>query len=87
MTRAFIDSSLFQSNNVNNVNEDICYVWTIVENPIVIQTCFASNTVLTIESVTDLHITNAPTCVTTTLTASSTLNPVSPSNPVAATSE
>jgi hypothetical protein len=28
-TRAFISSSLLQSNKVNNVNEDVCFVWTI----------------------------------------------------------
>lgn len=86
-TRASI-APFFQYNNTsaNNINEDICTIWTVVEAPIVIRTCFSSNTVVIIESCTGLHITNAPICISTTITASSTLDQVSPSDSAVLTS-
>jgi hypothetical protein len=58
--------------------EDPCVVWTVVERPIYINTCFASSTVVIIEGYTTT-IPN-PTCIHTTITASQTMNPP-PSTP------
>jgi hypothetical protein len=53
--------------------ESVCMVWTVVEQPIYINTCFSSSTVATIDGYTTT-IPN-PTCIDTTVTSSQTLNP------------
>ncbi|KAN0108608.1 hypothetical protein V8E51_008350 [Hyaloscypha variabilis] len=52
-----------------------CEVYTVVESAFAINACFTLNTVISIESVTPVYVTNAPTCITTVVTASTTLSP------------
>ncbi|TAQ90891.1 hypothetical protein B7494_g778 [Chlorociboria aeruginascens] len=54
----------------------VCVVYTVVEQPVIVSTCVPKNTVIIIdECTTTITITDAPTCVLTTLTISSTLTP------------
>ncbi|KAE9378249.1 carbohydrate-binding module family 50 protein [Stipitochalara longipes BDJ] len=52
----------------------VCVVYTVVEFAFPINACFTVNTVISIESVTPVSVTNAPTCITTVVTASTTLS-------------
>ena len=51
----------------------LCVVYTVVESAFAIDACFTVNTVISIESITPVSVTNAPTCITTIVTASTTL--------------
>jgi hypothetical protein len=52
-----------------------CVVYTVVESAFAINACFQINTVISIESVTPIYVTDAPTCITVIATASTTLFP------------
>lgn len=52
--------------------KDVCTVYTLVESVTIINTCFTANTMLSIDHCTDITITDAPTCLTTTLTVTAT---------------
>jgi hypothetical protein len=66
-------NSLLGSMPLNDAMESVCMVWTVVEQPIYINTCFSSSTVATVDGYTTT-IPN-PTCIDTTITSSQTLNP------------
>jgi hypothetical protein len=54
--------------------ESFCVVWTVIEQPVYINTCFASSTVATIH---DYKTTiPGPTCIDITVTSSQTINPL-----------
>jgi len=73
-TDGFMNAPSFWKYKYRESKEAECKVFTVVESPVVLETCFSSNTVVIIESCIALHVTNAPTCVSTTVTVSSTLN-------------
>jgi hypothetical protein len=58
---------------ISDPMESLCMVWTVVEQPIYINTCFSSSTIATINGFTTTI--PKPTCIDITITSSQTLNP------------
>lgn len=56
------------------VTPSVCVVYTVVESAFPIEACFSLDTIISVESVTPITISNAPTCVTILATASTTLS-------------
>lgn len=52
--------------------ENVCKVWEVVYSPIVINTCYSKTTSIFMDGCTGLDITSVPTCVSTTITATTT---------------
>lgn len=73
MAIAFRAASCSQ-NATYDLNSELglCQVFTVVESPVIIQTCFPTNTVLSIDGCTTIEIAG-PTCIDTTVISSSTL--------------
>ncbi|KAL5314142.1 hypothetical protein ACEPPN_018566 [Leptodophora sp. 'Broadleaf-Isolate-01'] len=67
---AHLGTMLFEPMN------SLCVVWTVVEQPLHINTCFPSSTVATISGYTTTV--SSATCIDTTVTESVTLNPLAP---------
>ncbi|KAG4443440.1 hypothetical protein IFR05_001119 [Cadophora sp. M221] len=67
---AHLGAMLFEPMN------SLCVVWTVVEQPLHINTCFPSSTVDTISGYTTTI--SSATCIDTTVTESVTLNPLAP---------
>jgi hypothetical protein len=54
--------------------DSVCVVLTVIEQPVYINTCFASSTVATIHGYTTTI--PGPTCIDITVTSSQTINPL-----------
>src|SRR4051812_32949996 len=67
---AHLGAMLFEPMN------SLCVVWTVVEQPLHITTCFHSSTVATISGYTTTV--SSATCIDTTVTESVTLNSLAP---------
>ena len=60
-------------NNGLQERDDVCRVYTVIESAVIISTCFSTDTSIAIDGCTGMDV-RAPTCVDTTLTASTTIN-------------
>lgn len=69
---SFGANPLFQERDVVADLRDVCVVWTVVESPVYVNTCFSTGTTATLAGQTT--IIPSATCIDTILTSSSTIN-------------